>query len=184
MTVQAQPGTTFYKVDTSHSLVEFAVRHMMVATVKGRFSSFDGTLAVDWQEPSRSSVEVTIDAASIDTREPQRDNHLRSADFLDVEKYPHIVFKSTRVEVLDDSHLRVHGDLTIKDVTRPVVLEATFEGKATDPWGNERIGLTATTKLDRREFGLHWNVPLESGGILVGHEVRVNIELEAIKQAS
>ncbi len=182
MTVQAQPSTAVYKIDTSHSLVEFAVKHMMVATVKGSFSSFDGTILVDEQDPTRSSVEVTIDAASIDTREPQRDGHLKSADFLDVEKFPHITFRSTRLERIDDQRFRLYGDLTIRDVTRPVVLEASFEGRAKDPWGNERIGFTATTRFDRRDFGLQWNVPLEAGGLLVGNEVRVNLEVEAIRQ--
>jgi polyisoprenoid-binding protein YceI len=182
VTVQAQPSTAVYKIDTAHSLIEFAVKHMMVATVKGRFSTFDGTIVVDEQDPARSSVEVTIDAASIDTREPQRDNHLRSPDFLDVEKFPHITFRSTQVERIDDQRLRIHGNLTIRDVTRPVALEATFEGKARDPWGNERLGFTASTRFDRRDFGLQWNVPLEAGGILVGNEVRVNIEVEAIRQ--
>jgi polyisoprenoid-binding protein YceI len=137
---------------------------------------------VDEQDPARSSVEVTIDAASIDTREPRRDNHLRSPDFLDVEKFPHITFRSTQVERIDDQRLRIHGNLTIRDVTRPVVLEATFEGKARDPWGNERLGFTASTRFDRRDFGIQWNVLLEAGGILVGNEVRVNIEVEAIRQ--
>lgn len=182
MTVQAQPSTAVYKIDTAHSLIEFAVKHLMVTTVKGRFSSFEGTILANEQDPAQSSVEVTIDAASIDTREPQRDNHLKSPDFLDVEKFPRITFRSTRVEPLDAQRLRVHGDLTIRDVTRPVTLEATFEGRAKDPWGNDRIGLTASTRLDRRDFGLNWNVPLEAGGILVSNEVRVNIEVEAIRQ--
>lgn len=173
---------TTWELDPAHTLVEFSAKHMMITTVKGRFTDVSGTIHADEQNPSRSSVEATIKAASIDTRTEQRDQHLRSADFLDVEHYPDITFKSTRVEAIDKEHYRVIGDLTIRGTTRPVTLDTTFEGRGKDPWGGERAGFSATTKIDRREFGLTWNQALEAGGVLVGNEIKISIEVEAVKK--
>jgi polyisoprenoid-binding protein YceI len=181
MSVQAGTFST-WQIDPMHSHVEFAVKHMMISTVKGRFAELDGTIKLDEADPTRSSVEVTIDAASIDTREAQRDGHLRSADFLAAEQYPGLTFQSRRVEQLGGDHLRVVGDLTIRGMTREVTLEVTAEGRAMDPWGNERVGFSARTSLNRQDFGLNWNQALEAGGILVGNEVRISLEVEAVKQ--
>lgn len=169
-------------IDPAHSLVEFSVKHMMITTVRGRFNSFSGTLNLDEAHPENSYIEGTIDVASIDTREPNRDAHLRSPDFFDVDKYPTITFRSKRIEVQNSHHLKVAGDLTIKDVTREVVLDVTMEGPGKDPWGNRRIGLSAQTTINRKDFGLNWNVALETGGWLVGDQVKIAIEIEAIQQ--
>jgi polyisoprenoid-binding protein YceI len=184
MTAETQPGTAIktWQIDPMHTLVEFAVKHMMIATVKGRFAALSGTITMDEVNQERLSVEATIDVASIDTREPQRDGHLRSADFFDVERFPHMTFRSTRVERLDDNRARVFGDLTIRDVTREIALEVSLEGVQKDPWGNERAGFSAQTRLDRRDFGLGWNQALEAGGVLVGNEIRISLEVEAVKQ--
>jgi polyisoprenoid-binding protein YceI len=183
MSVQTQTGTlSTWQIDPMHSLVEFAVKHMMIATVKGRFAALNGIIKLDEADPTRSSVEVAIEAASIDTREPQRDGHLRSADFLDAEKFSSLTFRSKRVEPLDGDHYRVIGDLAIRDVTREVALDATLEGRTTDPWGNERVGFSARTTINRQDFGLNWNQALEAGGILVGNEVKISLEIEAVKQ--
>ena len=176
-------GLTIWELDPAHTLVEFSAKHMMITTVKGRFVDVSGTIHADESNPSRSRVEATIQAASIDTRTEQRDQHLKSADFLDVEHYPTITFKSTRVESIDKEHFRVTGDLTIHGTTRPVTLDTTFEGREKDPWGGERAGFSATTKIDRREFGLTWNQALETGGVLVGNEIKISIEVEAVKTA-
>ncbi|MBI4504631.1 MAG: YceI family protein [Chloroflexi bacterium] len=178
---QAEQRTT-WQIDAAHSVVEFAVKHLMLATAKGRFASVNGTVVADEADRARSTVEVTIDAASIDTRSEQRDGHLRSPDFLDVERYPTITFRSRRVEPLGGDRLRVAGDLTVRDVTREVVLDAAFHGRAKDPWGNERVGFSAQTTIDRRDFGATWNVPLAAGGVLVGNEVKIGIEVEAVRQ--
>ncbi len=184
MATTQQPSSTVtqWRVDRAHSNVEFAVKHMMITTVRGRFSEVDGTVRWDEANQSRSQVEVSIKAASIDTRNPERDAHLRSPDFLDAEKYPEMTFRSTRVEHLGGTRLRISGDLTIHGVTRPVVLDATEEGRGKDPWGGQRAGFTATTSLDRRDFGLTWNQALETGGWLVGHEIKVNLDIQLVRQ--
>lgn len=169
-----------YTIDTVHSSVGFAVRHMVVAKTRGVFTKFSGTFAFDPDDLSKSQVEVTIDAASIDTREAQRDAHLKSADFLDVEKHPEITFKSKRVE-RSDGDLRVIGDLTIRGVTREVALEAEYHGAGKDPWGNEKIGFSARTTINRKDFGLTWNAALETGGVLVGDKVEIDIDVEGTK---
>jgi polyisoprenoid-binding protein YceI len=169
-------------IDAAHSEAQFTVRHMMIAKVRGHFSKVSGKIELDPENLSRSSVEVTIDAASIDTREPQRDAHLRSADFLDVEKFPEIAFRSRTVAPQGGGRLTIVGDLTIHGVTREIALDAREEGTGKDPWGNERIGFSATTRIDRREFGLEWNQALETGGLLVGHDVDISIEVEGIAQ--
>jgi polyisoprenoid-binding protein YceI len=174
------PGT--FELDPTHSHVGFSVRHMMVSRVRGRFTSFSGHVTVA-DDPVMSSVEVTIDVASIDTRDETRDGHLRSPDFFDAEKYDTITYRSQSVTAAAPGKYRVRGDLTIRDVTRPVELDVTYEGVAQDPWGNQRFGLTATAEIDREDFGLTWNQPLETGGVLVGKAVKIEIEAEAVRQA-
>ena len=173
---------TSWAIDAKHSLVEFAVKHMMFTTVKGRFAKVEGTLLADEADPTRSSVSVRIDAASIDTLEEQRDAHLRSPDFLNVEQYPHITFKSTKVERRDEDLGRLYGELTIRDVTRPVVLEVEYAGMAKSPWGTTSAGFEAQTKISRKEWGLTWNAALETGGVLVGDEIKISIQIEVVQQ--
>jgi polyisoprenoid-binding protein YceI len=182
MSTSTTPATRTWAIDPAHSEAQFTVRHMMFAKVRGHFAKVSGTIELDQNDVSRSSVDVTIDPASIDTREPQRDAHLRSADFLDVEKFPSITFKSRSVTPHGTGRLTIVGDLTIHGVTREATLDATEGGRGKDPWGNERIGFAATTRIDRRDFGLHWNQALETGGWLVGHDVDIDLEVEAIGQ--
>ena len=182
-TPSAATGAASYQIDPSHTVAEFAVRHLMISTVKGRFGAVSGEIVFDEADPTRSSVVATADVASIDTREPQRDAHLRSPDFFDVERFPTITFRSRRVEPTGrDGVYRVIGDLTIRDVTREVAFETTYLGKGPDPWGNTRIGLTAETTINRKDFGLHWNVALETGGVLVGEQVKITLDVQAIKK--
>jgi polyisoprenoid-binding protein YceI len=181
-TTQAPARTTTWKIDPNHSTVEFAVKHLMITTVKGHFNELEGEIVTADGDPSRSSVTATIKAASIDTRAGQRDDHLRSADFLDAANFPELTFKSTRISG-SGSELEVTGNLTIRGVTREVTLDVTNEGAGKDPWGGERIAFSATTKLDRREFGLTWNQAIESGGVLVGNDVKVSIDVQAVKQS-
>ena len=170
-----------YALDPSHTTAEFVVRHLMITKVRGRFTSITGTIEVPEGTGVPTSVDVTIDAASVDTHEPQRDAHLKSADFLDAENFAKITFKSTGVDGTGDA-FHVRGDLTIRGVTRPVVLDTTFEGRRSDPWGNERIGFEAHTKINRKDFGLAWNQALETGGVVVGDEVKIELNVEAIAQ--
>ena len=172
------PGT--YALDTAHTTIEFVGRHLMITKVRGRFTDFSGEITVG-EEPEDSSVEVVIDAASVDSGEPRRDEHLRSADFFDVEKYPTISFRSTAVEQDRSGLWKVTGDLTVKDVTRPVVLEVEFDGAQTSPWGDLRVGFSAATELDREDWGLTWNQALETGGVVVGRKVRIELNVEAIR---
>jgi len=181
--VEAAPetrGKTVWKLDPAHTIVEFSAKHLMITTVKGRISDIQGSIYADEQDPEFSYVEATLNAASIDTRTEQRDNHLRSADFLHVEQFPAIEFRSTKIEG-DKEEFRLTGDLTVRGVTRPVTLDVTFEGQTKDPWGGERIGFSAKGKIDRRDFGLTWNQLLETGGLTVGNEIKINIEVEAVK---
>ena len=184
-TVQAAPiagAKTQWKLDPTHTLVEFSAKHLMITTVKGRISDVEGSIVIDDRNPNNSSVSATLKAGSLDTRTDQRDQHLRSGDFLDVEKYPEIKFKSTRIEGDKDS-FKLTGDLTIRDVTRPITLDVELEGETKDPWGGERIGFSAKGKIDRRDFGLTWNQVLEAGGLTVGNDVKIAIEAQAIKVA-
>ena len=174
-------GQTTWSVDPSHVEVGFAVRHLMISTVKGRFGTVLGTVLVDAGDFSTASVDVTIDAASIDTREPKRDAHLRSADFFDVETYPTLTFKSRRVEPRGADRYTLVGDLTMHGVTREVALDVTTEGMVRDPWGNEKAGFSAKGVINRRDFGLHWNAALETGGVVVGEEIKLAIEVELTK---
>jgi polyisoprenoid-binding protein YceI len=177
------PAVGAYALDASHSQVGFAVRHLMVSKTKGRFSDFAGTIHIG-ENPLDSSVEVTIQAASVDTRDEQRDGHLRSGDFFDAEAHPTLSYKSRSVRPAGkDGQYIVEGDLTVKGVTRSVPLELSFEGGATDPWGGVRLGFSAKAELDREDFGLTYNQALETGGVLVGKKVSIEIEAEAVKQA-
>jgi polyisoprenoid-binding protein YceI len=170
-----------YTIDPTHTNVEFAVRHMMISTVKGRFGDVAGTVEVPANGPPK--LDVTIQAGSIDTRSAQRDAHLQSPDFFDVEKFPVLRFVSTKAERASDGW-SVTGDLTIKDVTRPVTLRVTEEGAGVDPWGNQKVGYTATTKFNRSDFGLNWNAALETGGVLVSDEVKVALDVQLVKQTA
>ena len=181
MSTAIQAGTTTWKIDPAHTGVEFAVKHMMIATVKGRFTDVAGTVTIDEADPAASKVDITINAASLDTREPQRDTHLRSGDFFDVEKYPTLTFRSTRIEG-NAPEFKLTGDLTIHGVTRPITLDVTHEGRGKDPWGGERVGYSATGKLKRSEYGLTWNAALETGGFLVGDDVKIAVDVELIRQ--
>lgn len=174
-------STTTWTIDPAHTDVEFAVKHMMIATVKGRFADVKGTVEVP--DVGQPKIDVSIGIASIDTRQEQRDTHLRSPDFFDAEKYPEMHFAGTRVESTRDGWT-VTGDLTIRGVTKPVTLDVTNEGTGRDPWGNERMGISAATKIDRREFGLTWNAALEAGGFLVGDDVKISVNAELIKQSA
>ena len=176
----AAGARTAWKLDPTHSLVEFSAKHLMITTVKGRIADVVGTVYTDEKDPKKSSVEAMLKAASLDTRTDQRDQHLRSADFLNAEVYPEIKFRSTRIEG-DKENFKLTGDLTIRDVTKPVTLDVHFEGKTKDPWGGERVGFSGTGKIDRRDFGLTWNQALEAGGVVVGNEIKINLEVQAVK---
>jgi len=173
-----------WNIDTVHSGINFSVRHMVVSKVRGRFTKYSGTLAIDDADLTRSVVEATIDAASIDTGTAQRDTHLRSPDFLDVERFPEIRFRGTRIDKVADDRYHLVGDLTIRDVTREVSLEVEYGGQAKDPWGNARIGFVAKATLDRKDFGLLWNQVLEAGGVLVGDRVDIELEVQAVRAAA
>lgn len=172
-----------WTIDPTHSAVEFAVKHMMISTVRGRFTEYAATITTPETDPTRSRAEVTIDVASIDTGEPSRDAHLKSADFFDVEGFPKLTFVSKRVQGDPEGTFKVIGDLTIRGTTREVVLDVEYQGEGRDPYGNEKRGFVATTKVDRREFGLLWNVALETGGLLVSNDVRITIEAQFKRQA-
>ncbi len=175
------PATGTYAVDPAHSHVGFAVRHLMVSKVRGRFAEFDATLTIA-DEPLQSSVEVTVQLASIDTRDEKRDAHLRSPDFFDVERHPTMTFRSTAVREAGDGRYDVDGELTIGAASGPVTLAVTFDGAARDPWGGERVGFSARGRINREAFGLAWNQALETGGVLVGKDVDLEIESEFVKQ--
>jgi polyisoprenoid-binding protein YceI len=174
--------TTTWQIDPAHTHVEFAVKHLMIATVRGRFSDVTGTVMVAGDDLSRAQIEATVGVASIDTREPQRDGHLKSPDFFDVEKYPTMTFRSGRIEHAsrDANQYRLVGDLTLHGVTKEIVLDATLEGMTKDPYGNNRTGFSATGKINRKEFGLGWNQLLETGGVVVGEEVKISIDTQVV----
>src|ERR1019366_3268851 len=177
--IATQTLTTSWKLDPTHSAAEFKVKHMMISNVKGTFPKVSGVLTLDEADLTKSSVEATIEVASIETRDAQRDTHLKSADFFDVEKYPTMSFKSTKVTQTGAGEGTVEGDLTIRDVTKPVVFEVEGPTEETkDPWGNLRVGVEATTKISRKEFGLTWSAPLEAGGVMLGDEVTITLEVE------
>jgi polyisoprenoid-binding protein YceI len=177
-----QTSTTTWNIDPAHAVAEFKVKHMMISNVKGQFHRVTGSLTLDESNLANSRVEAVIDGASLETRDAQRNGHLKSADFLDVEKFPTLSFKSTRVSVVGDGELAVEGDLSIRGVTRKVSFSVEGPTPPTkDPWGNTRIGLSATTKINRKDFGLTWNAALETGGILVGEEVTITLDVEFLK---
>jgi polyisoprenoid-binding protein YceI len=180
--VVPQTQTTTWNLDPVHSVAEFKVKHMMISNVKGQFTGLSGILTLDGEDISRSKIEASIDAASINTREAQRDAHLKSPDFFDVEKFPTLSFRSTQVRRNGDGELVVEGELTIHGVTRSV--EFAVEGPtqpAKDPWGNTRVGLSAITRINRKDYGLTWNAALETGGILVGDEVTITLDIQFVK---
>jgi polyisoprenoid-binding protein YceI len=176
--------TNNWNLDTVHSGINFTVRHMVVSKVRGRFAKFTGTVALDESDITRSSVEATIDVSSIDTGTAQRDDHLRSADFFDVERFPEIRFLSTRIEKVSGDRYRLTGELTIHGVTRSIALETEYGGRGKDPWGNERVGFTAKGAIDRKDFGLVWNQALETGGVLVSDRVELELEVQAVRAAA
>jgi polyisoprenoid-binding protein YceI len=182
MSTAVQSQTSTWNIDPRHSTADFKVKHMMISNVKGRFSGFQGVLVLDEADVTKSRVEVSLDATSVNTDEPKRDTHLKSADFFHVEKFPELSFKSTRIARAADGELAVTGDLTVHGVTRSVVFAV--EGPsapAKDPWGSMRVGLSATAKINRRDFGLTWNAALETGGILVGDDVTITLDVQFIK---
>ncbi|MDB4878040.1 MAG: hypothetical protein JWM41_4486 [Gemmatimonadetes bacterium] len=181
---QTAPTTSTWNVDATHAELGFAVRHLMISTVRGRFGAVTGSVTLDEEKPEASKIDVTIDVSSIDTRQEMRDNHLRSADFFDVENHPSIRFVSTKVEGDVNADFRVTGDLTIRGTTHSVKLDVTNEGRGMDPWGNERVGINATGKIKRSDFGLTWNQALEAGGVAVGDEVKLSLDVELVRQAA
>jgi len=176
--------TKNWNIDATHSGINFSVRHMVVSKVRGRFAKYTGSVQLDENELARSSVEAEIDVASIDTGTAQRDAHLRSADFFDVEQHPTMRYRSQRIEKIAGDRYRVIGDLTIRGVTREVPLEVEYGGRATDPWGNERAGFVARASLDRKDFGLGWNQVLETGGVVVGDRIDIDIDIEVVRAAA
>jgi polyisoprenoid-binding protein YceI len=170
-----------WKTDASHTSIHFVARHMMLSKVRGEFQDFSVDFNLDTEQPEAATVDARIQAASIFTKDGQRDGHLKSADFLNVETYPELVFKSTRVERTGDEAAKLHGDLTIRDVTKPVVLDVTYLGTSKSPWGATSIGFEAKTKINREDWGLTWNVALETGGWLVGKEITIEIEAEFVQ---
>lgn len=176
------PSTGTFVLDKSHTEVGFIARHLMVSKVRGRFTDFEGTIVVA-DDPSESSVEVTIQAASINTNDENRDKHVRTNDFLSTDEFPALTFRSTKVELSSGGDWKVNGDLTVRGVTRPIVLDVQFEGVIQDPWGNQRLGFTASGEIDRNDFGVSFNAALETGGFVVSPKVKLEIEAEAVRQA-
>jgi polyisoprenoid-binding protein YceI len=177
-------ATSTWNIDPTHSHAEFKVKHLMISNVKGSFPKVSGVLTLHETDLTHSSVEASIDVASIETRDAQRDGHLKSADFFDVEKYPTMTFKSTKVTATSAGEGTVEGNLTIRDITKPVVFQVEGPTAAVkDPWGNLRVAVAATTKISRKEFGLTWSAPMEAGGVMVGDEVTITLEVEFVKAA-
>ncbi|WP_059173665.1 YceI family protein [Bacillus sp. FJAT-27445] len=172
---------TNWAIDPAHSGIDFSVRHMMIANVKGSFQAFDATVAADPNDLTNADITFSIDAASIDTRNGDRDNHLRSADFFDVENNPKITFTSTQISKTDEGEYDVTGDLTIREVTRPETFKVVYEGSGKDPWGNEKVGFSGTGSINRADYGLTWNAALETGGVLVGDKIKISFEIQAAK---
>ncbi|WP_078380447.1 YceI family protein [Sutcliffiella halmapala] len=172
---------TNWNVDKAHSTVDFSVKHMMFATVKGGFQDFDATIVADPTDLTTADIEFTVDVASIDTRSSDRDAHLRSADFFDVDNHPKMTFKSTKISKTDDNEYDVAGDLTVRGTTKSETFSVTFEGTGLDPWGNEKAGFGVAGKIKRSDYGLTWNAPLEAGGVLVGDQIKIELQLQAAK---
>ena len=184
MTTAASPitGVTTWTIDSVHSLVEFAVKHLMIATVRGRFGDVKGTVRYDESNPKNSQAEIEIPIATIDTRTEQRDNHLRSPDFFDAQRFPTLTFKSKRIDGDVNGEFTLVGDLTIRDQTREIALDVEFQGRTKDPWGGDRMGFEASGKINRKDFGLHWNQALDSGGWVLGDDIKMTIAVELVKQ--
>jgi polyisoprenoid-binding protein YceI len=172
-----------YSVDVSHSRLGFQARHAMVTNVRGHFEQFEGTATLDQSDPAKSSAEVTVQVASITTSNQQRDDHLRSGDFFDVATHPAMTFRSTSIQRTGDDTYQVSGDLTIRDVTKPVTVDLEFTGAAKDPWGQTRIGFEGSAVLNRKDWGLVWNTALETGGVLVSEKIKIDVELSLVKNA-
>ena len=172
-----------WAVDRSHSFVDFSIQHLKITKVRGSFEQFDAVIEADPEDLTTAKIEFTIDVASINTRFPDRDNHLKSPDFFDVEKYPKITFKAEKIVKTDYNEYDITGPLTIRDVTREVTFSVEYEGSNKDPWGKEKIGFSGKGKINRSDFGLTWNAPLETGGFLLGDEVKIYLEIQAVKQA-
>ena len=173
--------TGTYVLDPTHTRLGFVARHAMVTKVRGQFTDFSGTLNIDADDPSKSQAEVTIQVASVATGNPDRDNHLRNNDFFDAPTYPTWTFKSTKAEQVDEDTYRLTGDLTIKDVTKPITIDFEFTGAAKDPWGNTRLGFEGRTTINRKDWGVEWNVALEAGGVLVSEKITIEIDVAAVK---
>ncbi|HET9079619.1 MAG TPA: YceI family protein [Trebonia sp.] len=186
MTTNTTPATLTgtYRIDPAHSRIGFVARHAMVTKVRGSFKEFTGTGTFDVEGPSRSSLQLTIEVGSIDTANPDRDGHLRSNDFLDLEHYPQITFTSTAVTQAGPDTYRVTGDLAIKGVTRPVTFDLVYSGSAVDPYGNQRVGFEGSTTINRKDWGVNWNAALEAGGVLVSEKVTLEFDISAIKDAA
>lgn len=181
MTTATETATGTYTIDPSHSRIGFVARHAMVTKVRGSFNEFEGSGYFDAADPAQSHLRLTVEAASIDTRNGDRDAHLRSNDFFEMETYPQVTFASTAVEPVDATTFRVTGDLTIKDVTRPVTFDLEYTGTAVDPFGNRRLGLEGSVVVNRKDWGLTWNAPLDAGGVLVSEKVTLEFEVSAIR---
>ena len=179
---ESRSGTTTWTIDPAHTGLEFAVKHLMISTVRGRFGDVEGTLTLNERDPAASKVEVSIPVRSIDTRNEQRDAHLRSADFFDAEQHAAITFRSKRVDGSITGGFTLVGDLTIRGVTREISLDVEANGRGRDPWGNEKLGFEARGRLSRGDFGLSWNQALETGGVLVGDEIRLTLDVQFLKQ--
>jgi polyisoprenoid-binding protein YceI len=171
-----------WQTDYGHSSIEFSARHMMLSKVRGQFEKYTVTVNANEDDVTNSTVDVQIDVASINTRDANRDGHLKSPDFFDAGNFPYITFKSSRLERLSESSAKLYGDLTVRDVTNPVVLDVEYHGQAKSPWGTTNAGFTASTKISRKDWNLTWNVGLETGGVLVGDEIALQIEIELVKQ--
>jgi polyisoprenoid-binding protein YceI len=181
VTVGTADITGDYVLDVAHSRLGFVARHAMVTKVRGAFNDFEGTAHLDGDDPTKSSASVTIEVGSVDTRQPQRDDHLRTNDFFDAATYPKITFVSTSVEKLDEETFRMTGDLTIKNVTKPVSVDFEYSGSATDPYGNQRVGFEGSTVINRKDFGVNFNAVLETGGVMVSEKITLEFEISAIK---
>jgi polyisoprenoid-binding protein YceI len=181
--IQEQTGTkTTWTIDPAHTSVNFQAKHMMVTTVRGHLGPVSGAIELDERDFTKSEIEVVIDVSNLQTRDEKRDAHLRSGDFFDVENFPSALFKSTKIERTGEDTYKVTGDLTVRNVTKEVVLDTQFEGYTANPWGMKLVAFTATTRINRKEWGLNWNVALEAGGVLVGENIKLEIDVEAIKQ--
>ena len=184
ITTAEKVNTTTWTLDPAHSSIEFSAKHMMISTVSGRMGAVNGEIVADESNPANSSDELTVDIAGLTTNESKRDAHLRSADFFDAENHPEATFKSTRVELLSEDKFRVTGDLTIRGTTKSITLDVEREGEGIDPWGNVKAAFAASTTLNRKDFGLNWNVALEAGGVLVSEKIKLEITVQAAKQVA